>query len=325
VRPERHLPLLVAPRACVSCGAEAVHALHVFPVSHGKPRVSGQLALALLGCERCGLVFSTPTPTQAELDAYYGGSEGEGWDGRIEVEPERMAERLERKRASNELDYALLAANAELPERPRRALDFGCGIGGWLDVLAADGWETAGIEPGARAAAAVEERHRLLEQIPAEPSFELVVVQHTLEHLDDPLAMLRKLGAATVPGGLVYVSVPNLPRLPEHGDFDYIASDKHISSFTHDSLRALLALAGFELVAHSNDPSWREPVERPQRVKRLAAVGRRAQGEAPLPEAPLECALAALRGYAAQLPEPMRRLPVSTPRRVLRRVRRLLD
>ena len=60
-------------------------------------------------------------------------------------------------------------------------------------------------------------------------------------------------------------------------------------------------------------------------MKRLAAVGRRERGEVPLPEAPLDCALAALRGYAAQLPEPVRRLPVSTPRRVLRRVRRLLD
>ena len=125
-----------------------MRALHVFPINHGKPRVTRQLSLALLGCERCGLVFSAPTPTAAELDAYYG-SEGEGWDVRIAVEPGELAARLERKRASNERDYAVLAANAELPERPRRALDFGCGIGGWLDVLAADGWETAGIEPGA--------------------------------------------------------------------------------------------------------------------------------------------------------------------------------
>ena len=124
-----------------------------------------------------------------------------------------MAERLERKRASNELDYALLAANAELPKAPRRALDFGCGIGGWLDVLAADGWETAGIEPG-RAPRPRRGRHTLLEEIPAEPSLQLVVVQHTLEHLDDPLETLRRLAGATVPGGLVYVSVPNCHGSP---------------------------------------------------------------------------------------------------------------
>ena len=166
---------------------------------------------------------------------------------------------------SNARDYALLAANAELPAGRRRALDFGCGIGGWLDVLAADGWETAGIEPGMLAPLPrFEPGTRCSSEIPAEPSFELVVVQHTLEHLGDPLETLRRLAAATVPGGLIYVSVPNLPRLPEHGDFDYIASDKHISSFTHDSLGALFALAGFESIAHSNDPSWQEPVERPE-------------------------------------------------------------
>jgi 2-polyprenyl-3-methyl-5-hydroxy-6-metoxy-1,4-benzoquinol methylase len=321
VRPERYLPLLVAPRVCVSCGAEAVRALHVYPVNHGKPRVTQQLSLALLGCERCGFVFSTPTPTTAELDAYYG-SKGEGWDGRIAVEPERMAAKLERKRASNALDYALLAANAELPAGRRRALDFGCGIGGWLDVLAADGWETAGIEPGMLAAAAVRTRHTLLDEIPAEPSFELVVVQHTLEHLSNPRETLSRLAAATVPGGLIYVSVPNLPRLPEHGDFDYIASDKHISSFTQTSLGALFALTGFELIAHSNDPSWKEPVQRPEGLKRLAAIGRRVAVEVALPAEPLNCALGALREHAARQPEPEPRLPVTTSRRILRRIRR---
>lgn len=322
--PERYLPLLAMPSTCVSCGAHEVRPLHVFPVNHNKPRVTQQLNLALLGCERCGLVFSSPSPSAEELRVYYGSS-GEGWDRRIAVEPERMAVKLARKRASNARDYALLASNAELPVGTRRALDLGCGIGGWLDVLAADGWETAGIEPGGRAAAAAGKRHRMLDEIPEEPSFELVIANHTLEHLDDPLATLQKLGRATTDGGLIYVSVPNFLHLPEHADFTYIASDKHISSFTPESLGALFALAGFELLDHSNSESWRTPVEHPHNLTRLAVIGRRSDAELPLPVDPLNSAIEALRGYAAGRTKPRPQLHVSIVRRILRRARRLLE
>jgi SAM-dependent methyltransferase len=304
VEPTRFFPLLTPPRRCVACASEQLRPLHVFPVNHNKKRVTRQLNLALIGCERCGLVFSHPPPSPAELAAYYG-SAGEGWDERIAADPVRLEAKLERKRASNANDYALLRANATLPDGDRRrALDFGCGIGGWLDVLAADGWETSGIEPGATAAAAAALRHRMLTDVPSAPEFELIVVQHTLEHLDDPLGTLVRLAAATVDGGLIYISVPNFARLGEHRNFVYIAGDKHICSFTPPSLSSLLALAGFELVGHSNDPAWVTPVERPHAVSRLAVVGRRTSSDVELQERPLDEAVDALLDYGRTRPEP---------------------
>ena len=304
MEPTRYYPLLAPPAQCVACRAPQVRPLHVFPVNHNKRRVTRQIHLALIGCERCGLVFSHPAPTRAELNAYYG-SAAEGWDERISTDPAVLEAKLARKRESNARDYELLQANGSLPRSGRRrALDFGCGIGGWLDVLAAGGWETSGIEPGPNAAAVAGRRHRILERIPAEPEFELVVVQHTLEHLHDPLETLTRLAAATVEDGHIYVSVPNLARLGQHRDFVYIAGDKHISSFTPAALSSLLALAGFELTAHSNDPSWNAPEARTSDVSRLAAVGRRRSREVPLPAAPLAAAIEALAEYGRIQPEP---------------------
>ena len=323
MEPTRFYPLLAPPSRCVACAHEQLRPLHVFPVNHNKKRVTRQLNLALIGCERCGLVFSHPAPSQAELEAYYG-SASDGWDERIATDPARLEAKLERKRLSNADDYRLLCANASFPagER-RRALDFGCGIGGWLDVLAADGWETWGIEPGARAAAAAALRHRMLDEIPSAPQFELVVVQHTLEHLDDPLETLARLAAATVEDGLIYVSVPNFARLGEHRDFVYIAGDKHICSFTPAALASLFSLSGFELVRHSNDAAWATPVEHPHALSRLAAVGRRTSRDLELPSAPLNEAIEALLAYGRTRPEPPP--PGSqTPSRLRRLARRIL-
>jgi 2-polyprenyl-3-methyl-5-hydroxy-6-metoxy-1,4-benzoquinol methylase len=304
MEPTRYYPLLAPPAKCVACQDPQVRPLHVFPVNHNKRRVTRQIHLALIGCERCGLVFSHPAPTPTELDTYYG-SAAEGWDERISTDPWLLDAKLARKREANARDYELLRENGRLPlSGPRRALDFGCGIGGWLDVLAADGWETSGIEPGPNAAAVAGIRHRILTQLPSQPEFELVVVQHTLEHLHDPLEPLTRLAAATVEDGHIYVSVPNFARLGEHRDFVYIAGDKHVCSFTPAALSSIFALAGFELVAHSNDPSWKAPVARPHGVSRLVAIGRRSSGAVRPPRAPLTAAIEALADYGRIQPEP---------------------
>ena len=57
-------------------------ALHVYPVNHRKPRATSQLNVALLGCARCGIVYSFPRPSD-------GGAQRvllaltTGWDDRI--------------------------------------------------------------------------------------------------------------------------------------------------------------------------------------------------------------------------------------------------
>ncbi|MCP9485406.1 MAG: class I SAM-dependent methyltransferase [Gaiellaceae bacterium MAG52_C11] len=320
MEPTLFFPLLAPPAGCAACRDPRLRPLHLYPVNHNKPRVTPQLNLALYGCGRCGLAFSHPSPTEVELDAYYG-SQGQGWDRRIATDAAKLARKVARKRISNRRDYGLLAANASLPgSTGRRALDFGCGIGAWLDVLAEDGWKTAGIEPGVTAAAAAGERHRILTEVPAEPTFELVVAHHVLEHLVDPLATLTRLAAATTLDGLIYLSVPNFARVADHLDIDYVASDKHISSFTPIAVECLFALAGFELLAHSNDPAWQELDPRPQALKRLVCIGRRTPRELGLRAEPLGEAIEALLAYGRIRPQPAR---PPDPTRRLRRLRRI--
>jgi SAM-dependent methyltransferase len=325
MEPTRFLPLLRPIRGCPGCGDGILRPLHVFPVNHNKRRVTRQLNLALIGCERCGLAFSHPAPDAEELASYYG-ADADGWDQRIATASDAVAEQLARRTATHRRHLELIRRYVELPDgtagnRPR-ALDLGCGIGGWLDALQQEGWETFGIEPGPRAASIAAARHTLLDAIPADGTFDLVVVHHTLEHLEDPGSTLKQLAGALRPGGTIWISVPNLETLGSHRDFVYVAGDKHICSFTSRSLEALLALAGIELVTHSEAPGWHD--NGLVAADRLACIGRRVSGQLDAPADPLEPAIEALLAYGATRPEPQPRPKPSLLRRVVRRARRRL-
>jgi len=81
--------------------------------------------------------------------------------------------------------------------------------------------------------------------------FDLVVMSHVLEHLLNPRAVLELIKASLVPGGVLYIEVPNIPvesllRYPDHvwaPRFD----EPHITFFSQSTLRDLLESSGFEV------------------------------------------------------------------------------
>jgi SAM-dependent methyltransferase len=173
-------------------------------------------------------------------------------------------------------------------------LDFGCGLGAWLDVLQDAGWETYGIEPGAKQARVAARRHRMLDSVPRDEGFDLAIANHVLEHLLDPVAVLRELAGALAPAGQLFVSVPDFGRVHLHRDLPYVANDLHLNSFGFSGLRSALALAGFEVEQHFEGPEW-AALEKgmPTRLRVLAR--RSASVRFPVEDAPLEEAVLSLR------------------------------
>ncbi len=99
---------------------------------------------------------------------------------------------------------------------PMRALDAGCGAGGLLVRLTHVGWSAEGVEIDP---AAVEVARRI-SGVPVRVGdfrtadvptgvFDLVVLRHVFEHLDDPIAALRRLRELLAPGGRVVLIYPN--------------------------------------------------------------------------------------------------------------------
>jgi len=97
-----------------------------------------------------------------------------------------------------------------------RALDIGCGAGFLMRDLARVGWAVEGFEWDAAAAevASRTSRHAVsvgdfrTTALPRS-AFDLVVLNHVFEHLDDPVLALRRIAQILAPGGHAVLIYPN--------------------------------------------------------------------------------------------------------------------
>lgn len=150
------------------------------------------------------------------------------------------------------------------PPPPGRLLDVGCGSGAYGASLLRLGWQVDGIEPDAAAAARARQAGLSVQvctansAVLAPTAYDAITVWHTLEHLDDPLAGLRRLQPALRPGGLMLVEVPNVAGLAARlGGAAWLHLDlpRHRFHFTPASLRLCLTLAGFDLLRLDGIPN----------------------------------------------------------------------
>jgi SAM-dependent methyltransferase len=286
-----------APREltrCPACSSPRLDALalHKLPAA-----LDGRRTGLVSGCEDCGLVFVNPSPSEDALAAMYG-PDGEWAIGRKDeaTAPKREAENI---RGSGRWQRIFDPIRSELdvtrPPPGASVLDFGCGRGKFLDVLRVCGWQTFGIEPATDLAFA---RHRQLHSIPGQPTFDLVIAHHVLEHVTDPLALLAQFASATRPGGYLLVGVPRLDTLPLHRDLSYVISRVHVRSYTAVCMEGLLARAGWQMVAAPSDEVMIAGGRRTS--ARLRALARLGTETIAVPQRPLDAARRALKAYWEQ-------------------------
>lgn len=286
--------------ACPVCGAPAPRALMPIPLE-GRVRSYGFAS----GCERCGVVFANPLPSAAQVAAVY--SPAGEWGRHRQDEQEKQV-----SRGRLELYFQPVSDTFSVLQPPPggAVLDFGCGLGGMLDGFAALGWQTYGIEPAMKGAFA---RHHELEEIPTSGAFDLGVLHHVLEHVTDPLTILKQMAGAVREGGFLLISVPNLDSVSVHGEMKYcIRAGVHVLAYTSACLTWLAAEAGFEVVSDRSGLSE-------ERQRHRVVLARRRVSPVPRPSAPLDAATRALARYAATREDrsALRLLPVRMQAAVL--------
>lgn len=190
-----------------------------------------EVRLTLQYCGDCGLVLYAPRPTQAELDAKYRFLE-QSRPTPVRPNPER-ARRL----------FARIGP--QLPDRQVSVLDFGGGTGSLLTEFVVHGHRCYTVDYVAQTVPGVERLASVLDELPADRRFDVVICSHVLEHVAEPLELLTRLVARLEPDGLAYVEVPmellgGPPRLRE--------PVTHVNFFTPGSTELLCARAGLELL-----------------------------------------------------------------------------
>lgn len=317
--------------ACPACGSARIEPLDVFSI----PRNTHAHCVAFAtGCHGCGLLFSNPFPTEQQLQQYYSGDGA--WavaqaDRLRQIEAVSARRLTENRRSTrpagpplrSELLLRALAPYIPLdePRQGMKVLDVGCGDGKFLDRLQARGWDTYGIEPTVGVAFP---RHHCLTSPPQDGSFDLIILHHVLEHVTNPLGLLRQLAGTARDGGMLFVSVPRLDTLPQHRDFRYCLNGRqHSVCFSEACLTGLLARAGFATVARL-DAKELDAAVTDGKPLRLRLVAARTSAPPPPRGQPLTPGATALREYARAsglAPRVLRVLPVRVRAALMYRAR----
>ena len=279
---------------CPACASSRITVLDVIPTVRDS---KGRLVSLVTGCHECGLLFTNPQRSREELQAYYA-AEGPWTELVQEQRRLRTKARTPDRKPIPRVERLLSALEPHVPvNMPRpgaKVLDFGCGDGKFLDRLQKRGWDTYGIEPTSTTAFT---RHHRLEAPPRDGSFDFVIVHHVLEHIREPLDLLRQLAGALREGGILFVSLPRLDTVPQSGHFQYcLDGRKHLVAFSEACLAGLLARVGLAVTTRLDQQELDDALTNgePRRL-RLVAV-RTAVPPSP-PAAPLDAAVRALRDY----------------------------
>jgi 2-polyprenyl-3-methyl-5-hydroxy-6-metoxy-1,4-benzoquinol methylase len=154
----------------------------------------------------------------------------------------------------------LRAAFAVLLVPPARAggslLDIGCGNGRFLAIMRMLGWQVQGIEPDQRSAELARRSSGALvhaeldEQLHPPGGFDVVTMNHVLEHLPDPDVVLGRCFRLCAPGGLIGIVVPNWRSLGHRlfrRHWYALEPPRHAVMYEPRTLESALQRAGFRV------------------------------------------------------------------------------
>lgn len=212
-----------------------------------------------------------PLPAAVELDRFYQSAyadmvrRGERFpelrrilEGGEEADTERAW-----IRATLHADLISALDRCAAPDALRTLLDIGSGMGELLASASAAGWTAVGLEPSREAAEIGRAEGRTIETATFEeyigradppPPPTAITLTNVLEHVRDPVGLLRSIHGFLATGGLVAVRVPNdfnplqaeVRRTLGHRAW-WIAAPDHINYFDHATLAATIRGTGFEI------------------------------------------------------------------------------
>ena len=279
--PTDELESVTACPVCGSLGRRVEHAnLHdlAFEVAPGR--------WTLWRCDKCSSAYLDPRPDADHIGAAYGSYYTHESADIVEMPQRGGLIGLLRRGALNDFLnvrfgsrfqpvlplgrtlFALMPGQRLLYEYSRRyvpklaasgarLLDFGCGNGAFLGLASRIGWSVEGIDPDPQAVEAARRSGLVahcggLEKLEGrKDEFDSVTLNHVIEHVHDPVALLIACHRVLRKGGTLYIETPNIDSAG-HAAFGAawrgLEPPRHLILFSRSGLIELLNRVGFESI-----------------------------------------------------------------------------
>lgn len=199
----------------------------------------------LVRCNNCHLVFLNPQPTKEELKRFY--------TREYFCSPED-------KFRSSMPSFMILDKVKEATRFKKKGmlLDIGCGPGSFLQRMQRHGWRVHGLDISHIACQLASERvgkDNIFEgdlfsvNLP-KGHYDVITLWHLIEHLNDPVKILRRIHALLKDDGLLIVCCPNFGswlRLIFKDSWYPLQVPYHLFHFTPRMLNQVLQISGYRL------------------------------------------------------------------------------
>ncbi len=201
--------------------------------------------LRVVICTNCGLVFLNPMPSDAEVDLFYTRYYRKLYHYTCEPRPKSILRAFRGAKTRFVFLQPILSHKTRL-------LDVGSGGGEAVYYFRERGIEADGIEPNEGYARYSKEKYDIPAYISRwqdaeidHETYDVVTAHHVVEHLHSPFESLTTFREWLVPGGYLYISVPNIHN-PDSTPFArfHVA---HLYYFNRETLIMMALKAGFEV------------------------------------------------------------------------------
>ncbi len=213
----------------------------------------------IVRCMSCGFVYAIPKEPLSELISDYENME----------DTEYIAEERGRRRQAQ-----IILRFIQQFKGSGRLLDIGCGPGFFLSEAKTQGWRAEGVDLSGWAKETAAKRFGIevfqgtLEKAHyPDKSFDAVVMNDVIEHLEDPKGCLHEVRRILKTDGILYLSTPDIESVLSRllrarwwGINKY-----HLSYFSRKTLEKMLHETGFKSVRYGSYPrvfSWKYWVKR---------------------------------------------------------------
>ncbi|MDB4349599.1 class I SAM-dependent methyltransferase [Omnitrophica bacterium] len=211
--------------------------------------------LSLRKCTGCGVIYLSPRPAISELGRIYPPQYNPFHFSNIKNPIVRFGRNFTQRKKVKALKMLL-------PEKAS-IMDAGCGSGALLMLLKKFGsgqWRLFGNDMDTGPAEHLKEEGigiipGRFEEIDTDLRFDLVILNQTIEHLDSPLEVLKKISGLLAPKGFLLIETPSIDgldaRLFQRRYWGGYHIPRHWTLFSSDSLSKILAAQEFNVIKTS--------------------------------------------------------------------------
>lgn len=237
---------------------------------------------SLMRCEECDFIWLQPQPVANDIWKLYETYHTHSIEGRYHYYT-NLLNRIKDSILTTHMGYSDLVSSSILKAIGRifcwvgpirenaefsagflhgqergRLLDVGCGAGRFLNKMRSLKWEVMGVETDKQAALVAREHFDLNVHVGtvqeaqfADNEFDAISMHHVIEHVDNPIEILKECLRVLKVGGRLVIITPNLRSFGHrlfHDSWRGLEVPRHLQIFSPKSLKKCADQAGFRTV-----------------------------------------------------------------------------